>query len=210
VNASPDTVTNILVVGIGGQGVMTASEVLAQAALSLGYDVKKTEVAGMAQRGGVVTSHVRFGRRVLSPAIPEGEADILLGFEPAEAMRWCGHLRPGAAALVNTRRLAPPVVNLGLFDYPADPVAAMRASGVRVVAFDAGAIAEGLGEIRLVNTIMLGAIAGYLPFPPRVLKDIIVERFRARKPALAELNERAFEAGRRAAAEPAAAASPAG
>lgn len=88
-----DRVTNILVVGIGGQGVMTAAEVLSQTALSQGYDVKKTEVAGMAQRGGVVTSHIRFGEKVLSPAIPEGEADILVGFEPAESLRWIHHLK---------------------------------------------------------------------------------------------------------------------
>ena len=192
--------TNILIAGIGGQGVMTASEVLAQAAMGLGLDVKKTEVAGMAQRGGVVTSHVRFGRRVLSPAIAAGEADILVGFEPAEAMRWCGHLRPEGVAMVNTLRLAPLVVVTGLYDYPVDPVAAMREAGVRVFDFDAGAIAKGLGEVRLINTVMLGAIADHLPFAPETLKKIIVERFRRKKPALAELNEKAFEAGRRAAA----------
>ncbi|HEY5790565.1 MAG TPA: 2-oxoacid:acceptor oxidoreductase family protein, partial [Gammaproteobacteria bacterium] len=81
--------TNILVVGIGGQGVMTAAEILAEAALAEGFDVKKTEVAGMAQRGGMVTSHVRFGERVLSPSIAPGTADILVGFEVAEALRWC-------------------------------------------------------------------------------------------------------------------------
>ncbi|MEO5335499.1 MAG: indolepyruvate oxidoreductase subunit beta [Magnetospirillum sp. WYHS-4] len=196
-----ETVTNILVCGIGGQGVMTASEVLAQAALRLGYDVKKTEVAGMAQRGGVVTSHVRFGPKVLSPAIPAGEADLLVGFEPAEALRWCGQLRPTGIAMVNVTRQVPPVVNLGLFDYPAAPVAEMREAGIAVYDFDAGAIARDLGETRMVNTVMLGAIADHLPFPAGALKDIIVERFRERKPALADLNERAFEAGRQAAAK---------
>ena len=199
-NDTTNGTTNILIAGIGGQGVMTASEVLAQAAMGLGLDVKKTEVAGMAQRGGVVTSHVRFGRRVLSPAIAAGEADILVGFEPAEAMRWCGHLRPQGVAMVNTLRLAPPVVVVGLYDYPVDPVAAMREAGVRVFDFDAGAIAKDLGEVRLINTVMLGAIADYLPFAPETLEKIIVERFRRKKPALAELNERASEAGRRAAA----------
>ncbi len=197
----PGAITNILIAGIGGQGVMTAAEVLAQAALARGHDVKKTEVAGMAQRGGVVTSHVRFGQRVLSPAIPPGEADLLLGLEAAEAMRWSAHLREDGVALVNTQRLAPPVVSVGLFDYPDDPVAAMREAGTRVHDVDAGAIAEDLGERRLVNTIMLGAIADHLPFEPEDLKRIIVERFEARKPELARLNERAFEAGRTAARE---------
>ena len=190
-----DKVTNILVAGIGGQGVMTAAEVLSQTALSQGYDVKKTEVAGMAQRGGVVTSHVRFGRRVLSPAIPDGEADILVGFEPAEALRWCGQLRHGGVAMVNRVRQEPPVVTLGLFVYPDNPVAEMRARGIEVHAFDAGAIARELGNLKLVNTVMLGAIADYLPFPAAILKEAIVHRFRARKPALAEINEQAFEAG---------------
>jgi len=200
-SAGTNSTTNILIAGIGGQGVMTASEILARAALALGMDVKKTEVAGMAQRGGVVTSHVRFGECVLSPAIPAGEADILVGFEPAEAMRWCGHLRPEGVAMVNTLRQAPPVVVVGLYDYPDDPVGAMREAGVKVFDFDAGAIARELGEVRLVNTIMLGAIADYLPFAPEALRDIIVEAFRQRKPALADLNERAFEAGRQAAAD---------
>lgn len=193
-----DQVTNILVAGIGGQGVMTAAEVLSQTALSQGFDVKKTEVAGMAQRGGVVTSHVRFGRRVLSPAIPNGEADILVGFEPAEALRWCGQLRPGGVAMVNRVRQEPPVVTLGLFEYPDDPVAEMRARGIEVHAFDAGAIARELGNLKLVNTVMLGAIADYLPFPAEILKEEIVHRFRTRKPELVAVNETAFEAGRAA------------
>ncbi|MCB2101482.1 MAG: indolepyruvate oxidoreductase subunit beta [Rhodobacterales bacterium] len=200
-------VTNIMICGIGGQGVMTAAEILAQSAISLGHDAKKTEVAGMAQRGGVVTSHVRFGPKVLSPSIPAGQADLLLGFEAAEALRWCGELKPGGVAMVNTMKLVPPVVSVGLFDYPDDPIGQIRAAGVTVYAFDAGQIARDLGEVRLGNTIMLGAIADYLPFGAEVLKEQVVERFRARKPELAELNERAFEAGRKAAADASAAAS---
>lgn len=192
-------ITNIMVAGMGGQGVMTASEILAQAALHLGFDVKKTEVAGMAQRGGVVTSHLRFGEKVMSSAIAAGEADILVGFEPAEALRWCGHLREDGVAMVNTLRQPPPVVNMGLFAYPEDPIGDMRKAGVKVFDFDAGTIAKELGEMRLINTIMLGAIADYLPFPPQTLKEIIVEGFRARKPALADLNAQAFDAGRAAA-----------
>ncbi|MCP3868917.1 MAG: indolepyruvate oxidoreductase subunit beta [Gammaproteobacteria bacterium] len=188
--------TNILVSGIGGQGVMTAAEILSQAALFQGYDVKKTEVAGMAQRGGVVTSHVRFGEQVLSPAIPPGEADILVGFEPAEALRWCSHLKPGGVAMVNRLRQEPPVVTLGLYDYPDEPVEQIRQAGIDVHAFDAGAIARELGNAKLVNTVMLGAISKYLPFPGDALKDAILDRFRANKPKLVGINEKAFEAGR--------------
>ena len=191
-----DSVTNILVVGIGGQGVMTAAEMLARAALAQGFDVKKTEVAGMAQRGGVVSSHVRFGVKVYSPQIEPGEADLLIGFEAAEALRWLPHLRPTGVAMVNTLRIAPPVVSTGLYAYPADPIGELAVAGIEVHAFDAGAMAEALGNPKLVNTIMLGAISDYLPFPAEVLKTCIVEGFRAYKPKLVEINAEAFEAGR--------------
>lgn len=190
-------VTNILIVGIGGQGVMTAAGILAEAALAEGYDVRKTEVAGMAQRGGMVSSHVRFGERVLSPAIEVGQADMLVGFEAAEAMRWIHYLRPDGVAMVNTLRLAPPVVSTGLYDYPDDPIGAIEATGVRLHHLDAGEVARGLGELRLVNTVMLGAIADHLPFPAERLKEQVLSRFAARKPELLSINEQAFEAGRR-------------
>ena len=188
--------TNILVVGIGGQGVMTATEILAEAAISLGHDVKKTEVAGMAQRGGVVSSHLRFGTQVLSPQITPGEADLLVGFEAAEALRWMHYLRPGGVVLMNTARLVPPVVSGGLYDYPTDPVAEIRARGIEVYAFDALAIALELGDVRLGNTVMLGAIADRLPFSAEVLLASILRRFQARKPEMVEVNAKAFAAGR--------------
>ena len=187
-------VTNILVVGTGGQGVMTATEILAEAAIALGHDVKKTEVAGMAQRGGVVSSHLRFGPKVLSPQITPGTADVLLGFEAAEGMRWRHMLKPDGLALMNTGRL-------GLYEYPADPVAEVRAAGTRVFSFDATAIARELGEIRLGNTVMLGAISDYLPFPAEVLEQCILKRFARKKPELIELNRQAFAAGRAASAQ---------
>jgi indolepyruvate ferredoxin oxidoreductase beta subunit len=194
-------VSNILVVGIGGQGVMTATEILAEAAISLGHDVKKTEVAGMAQRGGVVSSHLRFGTKVLSPQISAGQADLLVGFEAAEALRWSHFLKPGGLVLMNTAKLVPPVVDLGLYDYPDDPVGQIRARGLEVHAFDAMAIALDLGDMRLGNTVMLGAIADHLPFPADVLLEAILKRFAAKKPHMVEVNRKAFERGRAADAE---------
>src|SRR5664279_1288588 len=182
--------TNILVVGTGGQGVMTATEILAEAAIAFGHDVKKTEVAGMAQRGGVVSSHLRFGKKVLSPQITPGTADLLLGFEAAEGMRWRHMLRPDGLALMNTGRLVPPVVDIGLYEYPEDPVAAVRAAGTRVFSFDASAIARELGEARLGNTVMLGAISDYLPFSAEVLEQCILRRFAKKKPEIIELNRK--------------------
>ncbi len=192
------TTTNILVVGIGGQGVMTATEILAEAAIALGHDAKKTEVAGMAQRGGVVSSHLRFGPRVLSPQIAPGEADVLLAFEAAEGLRWRHMLRPNAIALVNNSRFVPPVVELGLFDYPEDPVGQMKAAGTHVVAFDATSIALELGDIRLGNTVMLGAIADHLPFSADDLLACVLKRFQKKGEKMVDLNRRAFEAGRAA------------
>jgi indolepyruvate ferredoxin oxidoreductase, beta subunit len=195
---SDHQVTNILVVGIGGQGVMTATEILAEAAIALGHDAKKTEVAGMAQRGGVVSSHLRFGPKVLSPQIMAGTADLLVSFEAAEAMRWCHMLRPGGLVLMNTARLVPPVVDIGLYEYPADPIAEIKSRGYQVHAFDAMAIAMELGDVRLGNTVMLGAMADHLPFPPQVLLDAILKRFSQRKPHMVEVNRKAFDAGRAA------------
>ncbi|WP_442770393.1 indolepyruvate oxidoreductase subunit beta [Zoogloea ramigera] len=192
--------TNILVCGIGGQGVMTATEILAEAALALGFDAKKTEVAGMSQRGGVVVSHLRFGSKVLSPQIAPGEADLLVGFEAAETLRWVHMLRPGAPVLTNTSRLTPPVVECGVFDYPDDPVGQLRTLGVPLQAFDAAEIAMEFGDIRLGNTVMLGAMSDHLPFPAAVLRDAVAARSAHKKPGLLEMNMRAFDAGRERAA----------
>lgn len=192
---------NILVVGVGGQGVMTATEILAEAAIAMGHDAKKTEVAGMAQRGGVVSSHLRFGKKVLSPQITPGTADVLLGFESAETMRWQHMLRPNGVTLMNTGKLVPPVVELGLFDYPDDPIAEIKEAGRDVVAFDASSIAQELGDIRLGNTVMLGAIADHLPFSAEVLLDCVLKRFERKGEKMVELNRRAFAAGRAAVGE---------
>ena len=198
---SEQNITNILVVGVGGQGVMTATEILAEAAIALGHDAKKTEVAGMAQRGGVVSSHLRFGPKVLSPQIMPGTADLLVGFESAEAMRWCHYLKPGGLVLMNSAKLVPPVVDIGLYEYPDNPPAEVTARGYQLHAFDAVNIALELGDIRLGNTVMLGAMADHLPFPAEVLLDAVLKRFRARKPQMVELNQKAFEAGRAADAQ---------
>ncbi len=174
-----NSVTNILISGVGGQGVMTAAEILSQTAISLGYDVKKTEVSGMSQRGGVVTSHVRFGEKVMSPSVPTGEADILLGFEAAEALRAIGQLRPGGVVLVNSMRIIPPIVSVGIHDYPDHPLDEIHKNDCDVFDLDAGKIADDLGEIRLGNTVMLGAVADHLPFDGKPLGDQIGGWFKA-------------------------------
>lgn len=186
---------NILVVGVGGQGVMTAAEVLARVALAAGWDACKTEIAGMSQRGGVVSSQVRIGPRVHASEITPGEADVLLALEAAEALRWCHWLAPGGHAVINTLRAVPPVVSSGRAEYPRDPVGAVRALGYPASAVHATDIAVALGDVRLANTVMLGAACEWLPFEPQALLDEVVGRFAGRE-ALARLNAAAFDAGR--------------
>lgn len=190
--------TDVLVVGTGGQGVLTAAEILAEAAIAKGWDVKKTEVAGMAQRGGTVTSHLRFGAKVLAPAIAPGTANLMLAFEAAEALRWVHWLRSDGIAVANSQKVVPPVVSTGLFQYPDDPLAQIRAKHGRVFSLDAASVAvEVGGSARLANTVMLGAAADFLPFGADLLLECTLRRF-AKRQDLADANRHAFEAGRQA------------
>lgn len=189
------TITNILLVGIGGQGVMTAADVLARVALATGFDATKTEIAGMSQRGGVVSSQVRIGARVHASEIEPGQVDLLLALEAAEALRWCHWLAPTGRAVVNTLRAVPPVVSSGRAHYPADPVGELRTHGCEAVSLDASAIAVELGDLRLANTVMLGAAADSLPIGSDALLAQILQLF-AGKQVLRERNAAAFEAGR--------------
>lgn len=187
--------TDLLVVGIGGQGVMTAAETLARAALAAGLEATKTEVAGMSQRGGVVCSQVRIGRHIEATEVLPGQAALLLAFEAAEGLRWSHALAPQGRAFVDAWRAVPPVVSSGRFDYPDDPLAQMRAAGIDLLEVDARRIAGELGDVRLANSVMLGAAAGRLPFATGLLRDEVLRRF-GRSAALAEANGRAFDAGR--------------
>lgn len=187
--------TCVLVAGIGGQGVMTAAEAIARAALAAGLEATKTEVSGMSQRGGIVCSQVVIGAHVESSDVRAGHAALLLAFEAAEGLRWAHYLAPSGVALVDTFRAVPPVVSSGVYAYPEDPLAEMRAAGAKVVEVGARAIAERLGNARLANSVMLGAAAGRLPFPASLVRAQVLAQF-GREPRLAEANARAFDAGR--------------
>ncbi|MBN2201131.1 indolepyruvate oxidoreductase subunit beta [bacterium] len=184
---------NVLIVGVGGQGVLLASELLSDAALRAGFDVKKSEVHGMAQRGGSVSSHVRIAGQVRSPLIPAGQAEALMAFEQAEALRWVHFLRADGTAVVNRKRLVPPVA---LFrtgpGYPDDPLSSVRARSGRVVSIDAEAAARRLGNPRVENTVLLGALSGCLEIPETAWMQAI----EARVPAgTIDINREAFRAG---------------
>jgi len=190
---------NVLIVGVGGQGVILVSKVLALICQRQGLEVKQSEVHGMAKRGGGVFSHVRFGPKVWSPTIPRGEADVLLAMEWAEGLRWLNHLkRDGGTFIADTRRIVPPFAFRSR-KYGSQPtyspdapreVMEMVGSGY---ALDASKIAADLGEARAANTVLLGVLSMALDFPVDDWREIIAETVPAK--AL-EVNRRAFEAGR--------------
>ncbi len=186
-------ITNVLIVGVGGQGVILASEILTEVARVMGYDAKKSEVHGMSQRGGVVTSHVRFGEKVYSPLIPSGEADVILAFELAEGLRWVHHLAEGGSFIVNDHRLVPPITATGKFSYPDDVFERIksRAPGAKLV--KATDIANDLGNPRLVNTILLGVMSQSIDLDEEKWLGVI-ERMAPK--GTGELNRKAFLAGR--------------
>ncbi len=184
----------VLVVGIGGQGVMTAAEVIARAGIEAGFDVTKTEVTGMSQRGGVVCSQVRIGTHIDSSEIRPGTASLLIAFEAAEGLRWSHYLARDGRLLVDSWRAVPPVVSSGVYTYPDDPAADLRAANCRVQVIDARATAERIGDPRLANSVMLGAAASSLPFPEETLRKQVLRRFRAED--MARSNGAAFDAGR--------------
>ena len=193
---NPNMPTNILLSGVGGQGIVTASTVLAEAALLSGCQVKKSEIHGMSQRGGSVESHVRYSPEepVYSPTIPAGEADILMAFEALEALRALPNTCPDALILVDDRRIPPMSVVGGQFAYPEDPIADLRASGRRIQVVDSFRIASELGEVRAANLVMLGAASNHLPgMDPTVWHKAIAAVVR---PKALEVNLKAFEAGK--------------
>jgi len=185
--------TNVLIVGVGGQGVLLASEILCEVAKVMGLDTKKSEVHGMSQRGGVVTSHVRFGKKVYSPLIPEKEADIILAFEIAEGLRWIDELKEGGTMIASNQRIVPPIVSTGKFEYPAEIEKRImeKVPGAKIV--DAFSIAKSLGNTRLVNTILLGVLSQSIDLEEgKWLK--VIERMAPKNTG--EINKKAFLGGR--------------
>ena len=154
-----DTITNILLVGVGGQGILLASEILSEACMLAGYDVKKSEIHGMSQRGGSVISHVRFARQVFSPIVPEGEGDILFGFELLETYRYLPFLKPGGTVVANDLQIQPPGVLLGMESYPEDLAGKIAARFPDFLLVDGQKIATEAGNVRAANTVLLGAVS---------------------------------------------------
>jgi indolepyruvate ferredoxin oxidoreductase beta subunit len=188
--------TDFLLAGVGGQGTILASDVLAKVGLAVGQDVKKSEVHGMAQRGGSVTTSVRWNDRVYSPLIGPGEADFFLAFEKLEALRHIERLRPGGVVLVNDYAIPPLSVSSGDDEYPDDQRIGAVLSGVtpNYYLLAANDVAETLGNARVNNVVLLGALSYWLPDIPL---PVWLEAIRNRvPPRFADLNEQAFIVGR--------------
>jgi indolepyruvate ferredoxin oxidoreductase beta subunit len=186
---------NVLVAGVGGQGVLLFSDIIANMAMTAGLDVKKSEVHGMAQRGGSVTSHIRYGSKVHSPIIEEGTADLVVAFEKLEALRCVHYLAPSGRLVYDPHRIDPLTVRIGVVERPDDArlserIAARAPNRLAVPAF---ATALRLGSNRVQNTVMLGAASRFLEFPAESFRQTIRN---AVKPQAVDLNLQAFDAGR--------------
>jgi len=189
-------IRNILIVGVGGQGIILASEVLSKVAQNQGLDVKQSEVHGMAQRGGSVSSHVRYGDVVYSPTISRGEADILLSFERLEALRWIDYLSPKGIAIVNTQRIDPMPVAGGKASYPDGIDQRLERKSGKLFIIEGDTLAKQAGHIKSVNVALLGVTSTVLEFEKQVWLDAIVNRV-PRKTI--DINVKAFNLGRQAA-----------
>ena len=185
---------NVAIAGVGGQGIVLASEIVAQAALLAGCDVKKNEIHGMAQRGGSVVSEIRFGREVFSPVIPGGEVDVLVALELLEALRHTHRLRMDGVVISDKARIRPAVRPPGAPDYPRDVAARLRRSANTVILVPAASLAEKAGSARAANTVLLGVLSRHLELPIEAWEGALRACLR---PRLLEMNLRAFKLGRR-------------
>lgn len=186
---------SIMIVGVGGQGTLLASRLIGYALTKKGYDVKLSEVHGMSQRGGSVVTYVKYGEKVYSPIVDEGEADFILSFEAIEGARWLPRLKKGGRIITNEREIYPMPVITGRMAYPENAISKLREKA-DVVSLDALSLAERAGSAKAVNTVLLGVLSRDMP---EITGDEWMEAIDAVvKPAFVELNKRAFRMGREA------------
>ncbi len=188
-----ESVKSVLLVGVGGQGIIRASDLLSAVMMKSGYDVKKSEVHGMAQRGGCVSSHVRFGGKVYSPMARDGDVDILVSFEKLETLRYLESLKTDGKVIINNEELYPPSVNLGEAEYPSDAIDFIKKYFKDVKVVDATAMALRSGDKRMVNTVILGVLSSYLDIKTSVWENVLEESF---PPKILKGNIEAFKLGR--------------
>ena len=184
--------TSIMIVGVGGQGTLLASKLLGNVLIGAGYDVKLSEVHGMSQRGGSVVTYVRYGEKVYSPIVDQGEADYILSFELLEAARWISYLKEGGRLITNTQKTWPMPVITGAAEYPENIVERLSAMA-DVQAVDALALANEAGSAKAVNVVLIGVLSRQMDIPEdawlRAIEETVPPRF-------LELNKKAFRLGR--------------
>lgn len=185
--------TNIVLSGVGGQGILLAARIISQTALASGYDVKTNEVHGMAQRGGSVIAQIRFGDKVFSPLIKKGDADFIVALEKVEAIRYADYLKEGGWVLVNMQEIIPTTVTSGSAVYPDNIDAILQERFANIHLADCIAIAREIGNIRVANVVLLGSLANHLPFSNDGWHNVISENVPQK--AL-EANIAAFKRGR--------------
>ena len=184
--------TSILVAGVGGQGTLLTAKVLGNLLTSEGFDVKISEIHGMAQRGGSVVTHVRYGSKVYSPIVEPAGADIIIGFEKMEALRWAHYLKPGGKMIVNDQKILPMPVISGVAEYPDDILKQLKEICSDLYVLDAVSIAKKIGNTKVFNVVVLGVLARFMDIDldswSRAMHKTVPERF-------LDLNLKAFELG---------------
>ena len=184
-------VKSILLVGVGGQGTILASKILSDGLMEAGYDVKMSEIHGMYQRGGNVSTQVRFGGKVFSPIIGKGEADLIVAFEKMEALRWIEYLKPGGRIVINDAEIPSVPIQMGVASYP-EGIAEELAKKATTYVFKATDLAEELGNPKSMNMILLGALVKAIDLPQIDWEEIIKRNI---KPAFVDINLKAFQVG---------------
>lgn len=185
---------NILFCGVGGQGILLASEITAYALLEAGLDAKKSEVHGMAQRGGSVVAHLRFGEKVYSPLIDLGQVDFMVAFEIMESVRYLPYLHEKSQVIVNMHKIAPPAVATGKMTYPENLLKNFSDNTISYLPIDGAAIGRKTGEIRAANVALVGALSTFLPIDEDVFLNVMKKRL---PPKILDVNLKAFAEGRK-------------
>ncbi|MDD5343124.1 MAG: indolepyruvate oxidoreductase subunit beta [Smithella sp.] len=189
---SENEVKSILFAGVGGQGILRASDIICEVIMEAGLDVKKSEVHGMAQRGGCVTSHVRYGEKVYSPLAEPGNIQTLVAFEKMESLRYLKFIKKDAVIIVNTEEIYPPAVNMGDAPYPEDVVAFLQKHFGKVISFNAAELAQKAGNIKTANVVLLGAISNLMNIDKSIWESVIKKSFPEK---LVKINLIAFQMG---------------
>lgn len=184
--------TNVLIVGVGGQGTLFAGKVIGEVAEKSGMDVKQSEVHGMAQRGGSVVTYIRIGEKVVSPLIEKGEADVIVAFEQLEALRWIEFLKPGGTVIVNEQRISPMPVIIGAAKYPDNIWERLQNAGLKPIRLNAVDIARKSGNVKAINIVLLGVLAKHLPLERSLWESAVTEKS---PHGSAPINLAAFAAG---------------